>query len=113
MYLIQLGGLIRLLLITLLNLMTLHQPGETTMGEPFPDRESGSQSKGETGNVSRRNFITGSIATLLGGLGVSALANARPTAAASPQNQSLLQDGHDHDDTGHGNSMMVGTVDHE
>src|SRR5687768_1837006 len=86
---------------------TLHQPGETTMAEPVPETQSGNQSEGETGGVSRRNFITGGIATLLGGLGISALkGSTQQASAASPHGGHLLQDGTDHT-TGHGNSMMV------
>src|SRR5687767_6426996 len=65
-----------------------------------------------SGGVSRRNFIAGGIATLLGVLGLSALTGVKPGIAANPQ-APLAQDGHDEHDTGHGNSMMVGTVDHE
>jgi FtsP/CotA-like multicopper oxidase with cupredoxin domain len=68
-------------------------------------------SDGASGKISRRNFIAGGFATLLGGLGLSALSNANKSAAASSHSPHG-QNGSGHD-TGHGPAMMVGEVDHE
>lgn len=62
--------------------------------------------------LSRRNFMVGGLATVFGGLGLSALAKSGQAAPA----MALPMDGHkdDHDpNTGHGAMMMVGEVDPE
>src|SRR5262245_12674160 len=59
--------------------------------------------------VSRRNLLSGAALTVLGGLGISALSKAQGAIRASGGSSDMP---HQHE-TGHGNAMMIGTVDHE
>src|SRR5690349_2807172 len=58
--------------------------------------------------ISRRGFVTGGVAALLGAVGIKAL-----SSAGTPTVRAAYNDMMDHDGSGHGSNMMEGTVNHE